>query len=149
MLATSSAQLGFGKSSSSYRLHAYMFSDEVQSLTRFSQISSMYNSRTPSLNQTTCLKSLPAHWPTNKLTCPTISIQPSKRHSHVHVSLTAIATQHRLTYGLSLSPIRAALQNVPSGLESHVRLSLHLKYSRSALDIPMLISVQESREDAV
>ena len=30
--------------------------------------------------------------------------------------LTAIATQHKLTYGLNLSPTRAALQNVPSGL---------------------------------
>lgn len=32
--------------------------------------------------------------------------------------LTAIATQHKLTYGLNLSPTRAALQNVPSGLYS-------------------------------
>lgn len=36
---------------------------------------------------------------------------------HTHPSKpTAIATQHKLTYGLNLSPTRAALQNVPSGL---------------------------------
>lgn len=40
---------------------------------------------------------------------------------------TAIATQQRLTYGLNLSPIRAARQNVPSGLKGpkEQRLSQH------------------------
>jgi hypothetical protein len=35
-------------------------------------------------------------------------------------ALTAIATQHKLTYGLNLSPIRAARQNVPNGLNSRI-----------------------------
>jgi hypothetical protein len=42
--------------------------------------------------------------------------QLPQKHSTYVRKLTAIATQHKLTYGLSLSPTRAALQNVPSGL---------------------------------
>jgi hypothetical protein len=43
--------------------------------------------------------------------------------------LTAIATQHKLTYGLNLSPTRAALQNVPSGLYGLVRFRVPLSLS--------------------
>ena len=38
-----------------------------------------------------------------------------------HVILTAITMQHRLTYGLRRSPILAALQNVPRGLQYIIR----------------------------
>lgn len=63
-----------------------------------------------------------AHCPISKLTCLAVSIPiPPTYHP---VILTAIAAQHKLTYGLSRSPILAALQNVPSGLSPSVSTCL-------------------------
>jgi hypothetical protein len=42
-------------------------------------------------------------------------------------TLTAIATQHKLTYGLNRSPIRAARQNVPRGLHHPISEVLKLR----------------------
>lgn len=40
---------------------------------------------------------------------------------------TAMNTQHRLMYGLSLSPILAAFQTMPIVLSSHTDISIELR----------------------
>jgi hypothetical protein len=61
---------------------------------------------------------------------------------------TAIATQHKLTYGLSLSPIRAARQNVPRGLHDLISKVHNLRCDESVYS-PSLIPVEPCREHSV
>lgn len=80
----------------------------------------------------------PLHSPTIKLTCIDIRIYAMDDRSALMLGLTAIATQHRLTYGLSRSPILAARQKVPRGL----RESQPQKRKTLCLGgIPSLVSV--------
>jgi hypothetical protein len=61
--------------------------------------------------------------------------------------LTAIATQHRLTYGLNRSPTLAARQNVLKGLFntiSHCSI-----WSETGRYSPSLVAVKPCRKDAV
>lgn len=70
----------------------------------------------------------PTHCPMNSETCTSTHSQrprnPAATHQHPlqpptrRKPLTAINTQQRLTYGLSLSPILAPFQNIPKTLQS-------------------------------
>jgi hypothetical protein len=80
--------------------------------------------------------------PSKSIIRPLTSSPTKDQHSPESISYakectrTAIAMQHKLTYGLSRSPILAALQNVPSGLNASFQLAVQaLRRDRSIREI--------------
>ncbi|KAI7001873.1 hypothetical protein KC359_g29 [Hortaea werneckii] len=72
-----------------------------------------------------------AHLKTPQVSTPTTAAGSSKSVKRdINVSHTAIATQQRLTYGLNLSPIRAARQKVPSGLKGPKEQSISQHFGK-------------------
>lgn len=59
----------------------------------------------------------------------------SYEHLGVEGGLTAIATQHKLTYGLSRSPTRAARQKTAATLQSQFQFYVIRQYSLARNDI--------------